>query len=156
MTELEGEERKNRAMSYAYVVDDCRETAESLCQWLSLFDYDTRVALGPLPAIKALARRVPEVIFLDIHMQGMDGVEVCRYIRRDPRTAEVPVIGMSSDTQSVLVERVRIAGANGFLGKPLEFDALAEVLKAVEKLNQARRRPAASARPSLPHLRPAH
>jgi CheY-like chemotaxis protein len=156
VNELEGKERKNKLMSYAYVIDDNRETADSLCQWLSLFDYDTQVALGPLAAIEALARRVPDVIFLDIHMQGMDGVEVCRYIRRDPRTAEVAIIGMSSDTQSTLVERVRMAGANGFLGKPLELDALEDVLKAVEKLNEARHRPAPAARPGLSHLRPAH
>jgi CheY-like chemotaxis protein len=143
-------------MSFAYIIDDCRETADSLCQWLSLFNYDTRVALGPLAAIEALVRRVPDVVFLDIHMQGMDGVEVCRYIRRDPRTAEVAIIGMSSDTQPALVERVRLAGANGFLGKPLEFDALAEVLQAVETLNEARRHPAPAARPNLSHLRPAH
>jgi len=99
---------------------------------------------------------VPEVIFLDIHMQGMDGVEVCRYIRRDPRTAEVIIIGMSSDTQPLLVERVRLAGANGFLGKPLEFEALAEVLQAAEKLTAARRQPAAALGPNLPHLRPAY
>ncbi len=134
-------ERTRTLMSYAYVIDDNRETAESLAQWLSLFNYDTRVALGPLPAIEALSRRVPDVIFLDIHMQGMDGVELCRYIRRDPRTAEVAIIGVSSDTQPALVECVRLAGANGFLGKPLEFEALAEVLRAVEKLNEAWRRP---------------
>jgi len=129
-------------MYCAYVIDDNRETAESLAQWLSLFNYETRVALGPLPAIEALSRRVPDVIFLDIHMQGMDGVELCRYIRRDPRTAEVAIIGVSSDTQPTLVDRVRLAGANGFLGKPLEFEALEDVLRAVEKLNAARRRPA--------------
>jgi CheY-like chemotaxis protein len=143
-------------MSFAYIIDDCRETADSLCQWLSLLDYETRVALGPLAAIEALTRRVPDVIFLDIHMQGMDGVEVCRYIRRDPRTAEVAIIGMSSDTQPALVERVRLAGANGFLGKPLEFEALDEVLQAVEKLNEARRHPALIPKANFPHLRPAH
>lgn len=142
-------------MLYAYVIDDNRETADSLCQWLSLFDYDTRVALGPLAAIEALVQRVPDVIFLDIHMQGMDGVEVCRFIRRDPRTTEVPIIGMSSDTQSTLVERVRLAGANGFLGKPLEYETLGEVLRAVEKLNEARHRPILGGLPGLSRLKPA-
>jgi CheY-like chemotaxis protein len=140
-------------MPFAYIIDDCRETADSLVQWLSLFNYEARVALGPLAAIEALTQRVPDVIFLDIHMQGMDGVEVCRYIRRDPRTAEMAIIGMSSDTQPALVERVRLAGANGFLGKPLEFDALGEVLQAVEKLNAARRERAAITRPGWPQWR---
>jgi len=142
-------------MPLAYIIDDNRETADSLQQWLSLFDYDTRVALGPLAAIEALARRVPDVIFLDIHMQGMDGLEVCRYIRRDPRISEVIIIGMSSDTQSTLVERVRLAGANGFLGKPLEFEALEEVLRAVQKINEARRT-APAGLPGLSRLTPVH
>jgi CheY-like chemotaxis protein len=68
----------------------------------------------------------------------MDGVEVCRYIRRDPRIAGVPVIAISSDTQPTLIERARLAGANGFLSKPIEIETLEEVLRAVEKLNQAR------------------
>jgi CheY-like chemotaxis protein len=130
-------------MPTAYVIDDNRLSADSLAQWLNLLNYETRVMLGPLPAIEALGGRLPEVIFLDIHMQGMDGVEVCRYIRRDPRGAAVPIIGMSTDTQSALVERVRLAGAKGFLCKPLEFEALEGVLRAVEKLNAAARaRPA--------------
>jgi len=139
-------------MPCAYVIDDNRETADSLAQWLYLLDYDARVALGPLAAIEALAGRVPDVIFLDIHMHGMDGVEVCRYIRRDPRTADVAIIAMSSDTQPSLVEHARLAGANGFLGKPLEFEALEEVLRAVARLNEARRRPAPASRAGLSPL----
>jgi CheY-like chemotaxis protein len=126
-------------MPIAYVIDDNRLSADSLAQWLGLLNYETRIMLGPLSAIESLAGRLPDVIFLDIHMQGMDGVEVCRYIRRDPRVAAVPIIGMSSDTQSSLVERVRLAGANGFLCKPIEFEALEGVLRATEKLNEAAR-----------------
>jgi CheY-like chemotaxis protein len=126
-------------MPTAFIVDDNRLSADSLAQWLNLLNYDTRVLLGPLPAIEALDGRLPDVVFLDIHMQGMDGVEVCRYIRRDPRLAAVPIIGISSDTQTSLVERVRLAGANGFLSKPIDFEALEGVLSAVEKLNAAAR-----------------
>lgn len=138
-------------MPVAYIIDDNRVTADSLAQWLGLLSYETRVMLGPLPAIEALAHRVPEVIFLDIHMAGMDGVEVCRYIRRDPRLCAVPVIAISTDTQPTLIERVRLAGANGFLAKPVDYDALEEVLRAAEKLNfAARARPAAPARGLAP------
>ena len=138
-------------MPVAYVIDDNRVTADSLAQWLGLLSYEPRVMLGPLPAIEALAGRVPDIIFLDIHMQGMDGVEVCRYIRRDPRLAGVPVVAISSDTQPALIERVRQAGANGFLAKPFEFDAVEEVLRAAEKLNlAARARPPAANRGLAP------
>jgi CheY-like chemotaxis protein len=126
----------------AYIIEDNRDTADSLAQWLRLLNYDGRVILGPRPAIEWLARRLPDVVFVDIHMTGMDGVEVCRYIRRDPRLAAVPIIAISSDTQPAIIERVRLAGANGFLSKPFEFEALEEVLRAVEKLNLAASRAA--------------
>ena len=138
-------------MPVAYIIDENRVTADSLAQWLGLQNYDARVMLGPLPAIEALARRVPDLISLDIRMQGMDGVEVCRYIRRDPRLAAVPVIAISTDTQPALIERVRLAGANGFLAKPVEYEAFEEVLRAAEKLNlAARARPSVAARGLAP------
>ncbi|MCC6190061.1 MAG: response regulator [Anaerolineales bacterium] len=129
-------------MPSAYVVDDHRETAVSLAQWLGWLSYEARVFLGPRSALEALARRLPDVVFLDIHMAGMDGMEVCRYMRRDPRLAPVPIVAISSDAQPALGERARLAGANGFLSKPLELEALEEVLRAVEKLNGAAARPA--------------
>jgi CheY-like chemotaxis protein len=137
-------------MPCAYIIEDSRDTADCLAEWLRLWGYEARVLLGPRAAIEALARRVPEVIFLDIHMAGMDGIEVCRYIRRDPRLAAAPVIAISSDTQPPLVERARQAGANGFLSKPIEFATLEELMRAVERLNHAAQRQAAiGVRPGL-------
>ena len=135
-------------MPYAYVVEDHRDTANCLSQWLRLFNYEVRIALGPLAAIEALAGRVPDVIVIDIHMHGMDGVELCRYIRRDPRTADVALVAMSSDNQAALVERVRMAGAMSFLPKPLDIQALEDVLRSVAQTRASRVRPAAS-RPAM-------
>jgi CheY-like chemotaxis protein len=115
----------------ALVIDDHLETAEGLRGMLSLLGYGVRVALGPRPALEALAQRVPDVIFLDIHMRGLDGVEVCRYIRRDPRTARVIIVAISSDTQPDLIASVRAAGANGFLAKPIDMLELEDVTQEV-------------------------
>jgi CheY-like chemotaxis protein len=121
-------------MPLAYIVEDNRATGESLMAMLRFLGYRVRVALGPLPALEALRIEVPDVVFLDIHMQGMDGDEVCRFIRRDPRTARVPVFAISSDTQPALVDRARSAGANGFLPKPIAFDALEAALALVPRM----------------------
>ena len=140
-------------MPYAYVVEDHRDTANCLAQWLRLFNYEVRIAFGPLAAIEALAGRVPDVIFLDIHMYGMDGVELCRYIRRDPRTADVALIAMSSDTNSTTIERARLAGAMGFLSKPLDIQALEDLLRSVAQARAGRTRPAVSRPAALRLLR---
>ena len=118
---------------YALVIDDTRITANSLAQMLGLLDYQVRVAYGSRAAIEDVAQQIPDVILLDINMPGIDGVEVCRFFRRDPRTAKVPIVAMSTETQEAMVARVREAGANTFLPKPIDFDSLEQALKAVEK-----------------------
>jgi two-component system sensor histidine kinase TorS len=114
-------------MTEALVIDDNRDAADGLRGMLAVLGYEAHTALGPRAALEALAQHVPDVIFLDLHMDGLDGVEVCRYIRRDPRTARVIVVAISSDTQPALVERVRAAGADGFLAKPIELPLLEDV-----------------------------
>ena len=118
---------------YALVIDDTRITANSLAQMLSLLGYQARVAYGSRAAIEGVGQRVPDVILLDINMPGIDGVEVCRFFRRDPRTANVPILAMSTETQEAMVARMREAGANAFLPKPIDFDSLEKALKEVEK-----------------------
>jgi CheY-like chemotaxis protein len=118
---------------FALVIDDNRETADSLVMMLDLLGYQAKVAYGALTAITKFTQRFPDVILLDIHMAGMNGVEVCRFIRRDPRTAHLPVLAMSSDNQPALIASVREAGANGFLAKPISLDALEQVLHELEK-----------------------
>lgn len=120
-------------MPYALVIDDSREVADSLGSMLRLLNYEVRVALGPRPALEAMAARVPDVIFLDIHMAGIDGVEICRNIRRDRRTSHVIIIGISSDNQPSLIVRVRNAGADGFLAKPIELAQLEEVTVEINR-----------------------
>jgi CheY-like chemotaxis protein len=57
-------------------------------------------------------------------MQGVDGGEVIRFIRRDPLLASVPILAVSSDTQDAIVAGILSAGANAFLPKPVEYDEL--------------------------------
>jgi CheY-like chemotaxis protein len=114
---------------YALVVDDIQVAATTIAKALDLLGYETRVAYGSRPAIESLAQRLPDVILLDINLPGLDGIEVCRYLRRDPRTAEIPIIAISVEAHEETVARARKAGANAFLPKPIDIDALEKTLK---------------------------
>lgn len=113
------------------IIDDNRDTADSLVSMLNLLGYQAKVAYGPVVGITKFTQRFPDLILMDIHMQGMDGVEVCRFIRRDPRTSHLPIILMSTDTQSALVAEARAAGANAFLPKPIDLEVLEQTLREV-------------------------
>ena len=73
----------------------------------------------------AVARAVettPDVILLDVNLEGMDGPATLATLRADARTAAIPVLFLTGSTRDAEVERLRALGANGVLAKP--FDPL--------------------------------
>ena len=116
---------------YALVVDDTRIAATTIAQALTLLGYQAEVAYSPRVALESISKRVPDVILLDINMPGIDGVEVCRYLRRDPHTEKVPIVAMSSEAQEETVDQVYEAGANVFLAKPIDIDILERALNRI-------------------------
>ncbi|MBN2084450.1 MAG: response regulator [Anaerolineales bacterium] len=108
----------------ALVVDDNRETADGIVKMLSLIGFQARPVYSPRLAIETMSKGLPHLLVLDVHMQGVDGGEVIRFIRRDPQLAPVPILAVSSDTQDAIVSGIMAAGADAFLPKPVEFDDL--------------------------------
>jgi two-component system response regulator len=74
---------------------------------------------------------VPRVVFLDLKLPKVDGFEVLRAMRSDPRTKSVPVVVITSSAE----ERDRIAtydiGANSYVVKPIEFDSFTKTMSEV-------------------------
>ncbi len=112
-------------------MDDNRATAESLAKMLSLMDIEVTVCLGPREAIQRLSTGVPDFMTLDVNMPGVSGLEVVKYIRRDPRIANLPVIIISSDAQTAEMAKALLAGANVFLPKPVDFERLEAAINDV-------------------------
>ena len=73
----------------------------------------------------------PDVILLDLHLPDLAGDEVLRQLRADPRTATIPVIIISADATPNSVARLRAAGANDYLTKPLNVRRFVEAVEAV-------------------------
>ena len=96
---------------------------------LSLMDVEATVCLGPREAIQKLSGGVPDFMTLDVNMPGVSGLEVVKYIRRDPRIADLPVIIISSNAQTAEIARALLAGANVFLPKPVDFERLELAVK---------------------------
>ena len=66
---------------------------------------------------------------LDIRMPGLDGVEVLRRIKKDPRLKTIPVIMLTTTDDPKEVETCYALGCNSYLTKPVEFEKFAEVIK---------------------------
>jgi CheY-like chemotaxis protein len=115
----------------AFVVDDNRNTAESLAKMLAMMEIEPYICLGPREALQRLTLGLPDFMTLDVNMPGVSGLEVVKYIRRDPRISTLPVIIISSDSQTQEMAKALLAGANVFLPKPVDYDRLEAAVKEV-------------------------
>lgn len=84
-------------------------------------------------ALELIRAQRPDLVFLDVLMPGLDGLEVCRAIRADAALARTPVILLSAMGEGRLAEAAKSAGADGFLTKPMRLEALRVLL--AERLN---------------------
>ena len=62
----------------------------------------------------------PDLILLDLHLPDIQGDEIVRQLRADPRTAHLPVVMISADATAAQIERLRAAGAHDYLTKPID------------------------------------
>jgi two-component system response regulator len=75
-------------------------------------------------------RRLPALMLLDLKLGGLDGIDVLRRVREDPRTTRLPVVVLSSSSSQADVARAYAAGANGYVVKPVDFDEYSAALRS--------------------------
>lgn len=76
-------------------------------------------------------RRSPQLVLLDLKLPKLDGLEVLRRLRADPRTELLPVVILTSSGEEEDVIASYRSGANGYVRKPVEFHRFADAIKHV-------------------------
>ena len=116
----------------ALIVDDSRTARAVLRRILETHNIDVDTAESAEAALDYLAEYRPDVIFMDHMMPGMDGFEAVSAIKKNPRTATIPIMMYTSKKGDVYVGQARALGAVGVLPKEVEP---VEVSKVLESLN---------------------
>ncbi len=119
------------------VVDDTPTNIDIL---VDLFEaYTVAVSLDGLTAIEMVQNMSIDLILLDIMMPGLDGFEVCKRLKEDPKTRDVPVIFITAKTDEESIEAAYDAGGVDYVSKPFKpREVLARVRFQLERAEHIR------------------
>ncbi len=104
---------------------------EALLQDLGLnvqFANDGKMGVDKVMALKNEGR-IPSMIFMDMQMPIMDGIEATQQIRKDPELQNVPIVALSADAFSEQQKKAYAVGINDYLLKPIDLVKLKKTLK---------------------------
>lgn len=117
-------------MKEIFVVDDEKKTRELIAMYLKKEGYKIRMFSNAKDALDAFCEKEPDLIVLDIVMDGMDGLDLCKQIRR---TSEVPIIFVSARTEEFDRVLGLELGADDYITKPFSMRELTVRIKVILK-----------------------
>jgi PAS domain S-box-containing protein len=120
----------HRDATLLYVEDNLANLSLVEAILLSRPGWRTVAALQGQLGVELAREHVPDLVLLDLHLPDIPGEEVLRRLRADARTAGIPVVVVSADATPGSLERLRAAGADAYLTKPLDVD---EFLAAIDR-----------------------
>lgn len=112
------------------VVDDNRDSAQTLSMLLKMLGNETRTAYDGLEAVEQAEQFQPDLIFLDIGLPKIDGYEACRRIRELPTGKKIFIIALTGWGQEDDIRQAKTAGFNHHCTKPIDQTTIIKILAA--------------------------
>ena len=108
------------------VIDDDQGILDAFEAMLESPDYDVEVSSSPDRLLKQKSN-LPDLIFLDVLLSGVDGRDICRKLKSMKQTKDIPIVIVSAHPS--VQKSVKEAGSNDYLPKPFEIDELLGLVK---------------------------
>ena len=118
-----------KAKPLILVAEDSLDGREMMRTLLRLKGYDVVVAEDGVQAIDVALRTSPDLIFIDVELPRLNGINVIRNLRRSSKLSSVPIVVVSGHDPSRYEEAALAAGCTDYLMKPIDFDRLDAVLQ---------------------------
>ena len=120
----------------ALIVDDNDRNLRLARDVLRLAGFRTIEATTGAEGIALAAERLPDVILMDIRLPDMDGTDARRRLKEEPRTADIPVVALTSFAMKGDRERFLAAGFDGYLEKPISVRAFPDQVRGYRRIQE--------------------
>ena len=114
------------------VIEDNPMNMELATDLLQLQGYEVLQAVTAFEALGLLHEVTPDLILMDIQLPGLNGLDLTRDLRQDPRTKDIPIIAITAYAMMGDEDKAFLAGCNAYIPKPIEttkfFQVVGEVL----------------------------
>ncbi len=118
------------------IIDDEADILD-LARRMLASEYTIITAQTGATGLKEAIARQPDLILLDVMMPGISGYDVCRTLKRNPKTKATPVLIFTAATEQVNEDKARDAGADGFVTKPFKKECLVNLIESYRnKVNE--------------------
>ena len=110
------------------VVEDKETNRKLVRDVLQFKGYEVAEAVTGEEGLEMARSRRPDLVLMDIHLPGMDGITALRALRADPETSGIPVIALTASAMPSDREAILSAGFNGYETKPISVKRLEELV----------------------------
>lgn len=117
-------QEKENPQKLILAVDDISENLELLARNLKRFGHKTLLATEGAQALQIAAAKLPDLILLDVQMPVMNGFDVCRELKENPLTKDIPVIFLTAKTEYESITEAFSLGAVDYILKPFYSEEL--------------------------------
>ena len=111
------------------VVEDDPEINELIGAYVELAGFACRRVMRGDDALREARQRVPLLVVLDVMLPDLDGFEICRRLRSDKRTAQVPILMLTALDQDAMRVKANQCGVSEYMTKPFDPDRLMDVIR---------------------------
>ncbi len=108
------------------IVEDNPFNMELVHDILAIKGYDIYEAVDAEQGLEIIARVKPDLVLMDIHLPGMDGIEATRLIKSQESTKNIPVVAVTANAMKGDREEIISQGFDDYISKPIELTALIE------------------------------
>lgn len=126
--------RNGDELPIVLVVDDNQQNLELIQAYLEDVECRTEAAHDGIEALELVARHKPDLILLDVMMPRMSGFEVCRRLKDNPVTSDIPIIMVTALNEFGDIERGIDSGTDDFVSKPINRLELLTRVRTMLKL----------------------